>query len=200
MEAVTGVVLAGGRSTRFGSDKASALLRGRPLLEWVVDAVASACERVVVVKARGQVLPAVDCPVPWVVVEDIYEAQGPLAGLVAGFARVSTPLAFATSCDSPLLVPALIAHLAAMADGYDVVCPEVGGRTQPLAAIYRPDRCLPAFRESVEAGRLRIVAAFEDLRVRRVGEGEVAAADPRLLSFENANTPERLAEIEGLHG
>lgn len=200
MDAVTGVVLAGGKSTRFGSDKASALLRGRPLLQWVLDAVGAASEAVVVVKARGQVLPAVACPVPWVVVEDIYEAQGPLAGLVAGFERVQTPLAFATSCDSPLLAPTLVSHLAGLAGEADIVCPEVGGRHQPLAAIYRPASCLPAFRRSVESGRLRIIDGFEGLRVQMVAERELVDVDQRLLSFENANTPERLAEIDRLVG
>lgn len=200
MDAVTGVVLAGGKSTRFGSDKASALLRGRPLLQWVLDAVGAASAAVVVVKARGQVLPAFDCAVPCLVVEDIYEAQGPLAGLVAGFERVQTPLAFATSCDSPLLAPALVSRLAALADEADVVCPEVGGRRQPLAAIHRPAACLPAFRRSVDGGRLRIVDGFDGLRVRMVAERELVDVDPRLLSFENANTPERLAEIDRLLG
>jgi molybdopterin-guanine dinucleotide biosynthesis protein A len=200
MERLTAVVLAGGKSSRFGSDKASALLRGRPLLQWVLDAVGQACEAVVVVNARDQVLPEVSCAVPMAVVEDLYEAQGPLAGLVAAFEAVRTPLAFATSCDSPLTEPELIRYLASRAGDSDVVCPLVGGHPQPLVAVYRSAACLPVFRENVERGQLRIVVAYGGLRRKTVTGEEAATADPGLRTFLNANTPERLAEIDALLG
>ncbi len=200
MEGLTAVVLAGGKSSRFGSDKASALLRGRPLLQWVLDAVGQASEAIVVVKARGQVLPPVTSTVPLMVVEDLYEGQGPLAGLVAAFEAVHTPLAFATSCDSPLTEPALIRYLVSRAGDADVVCPLVGDHPQPLVAVYRVAVCLPAFRENVERGQLRIVVAYAGLRRKTVTGEEAAVADPDLRTFLNANTPERLAEIDSLLG
>jgi molybdopterin-guanine dinucleotide biosynthesis protein A len=200
MEGLTAVVLAGGRSSRFGSDKASALLRGRPLLQWVLDAVGQVCDAVVMVKARGQVLPDVTCTRPMTVIEDVYDAQGPLAGLVAAFEVVRTPLAFATSCDSPLTEPELIRYLASRAADSDVVCPLVDGHPQPLVAVYRAAACLPVFRENVERGQLRIVVAFAGLRRKTVTGEEAATADPQLHSFINANTPERLAEIDALLG
>lgn len=200
MEGLTAVVLAGGKSSRFGSDKASALLRGRPLLQWVLDAVGQVCGAVVVVKARGQALPEVTSAVPITVVEDIYEAQGPLAGLVAAFEAVFSPLALAISCDSPLAEPALIHYLASRAAGSDVVCPLVDGHPQPLVAVYRVAACLPVFRENVDRGQLRIVVAYGGLRRKTVTGEEAATADPGLRTFLNANTPERLAEIDALLG
>jgi len=199
MEGLTAVVLAGGKSSRFGSDKASALLRGRPLLQWVLDAVGQVCEAVVIVKARGQVLPDATCDVPMTVVEDLYEAQGPLAGLVAAFEAVDTPLAFATSCDSPLTEPALIRYLASRAADSDVVCPLVDGHPQPLVAVYRAAACLPVFRENVERGQFGSWSP-RGARRKTVDREEAATADPRLRTFLNANTPERLAEIDALLG
>lgn len=200
MESLTAVVLAGGKSTRFGSDKASALLRGRPLLQWVVDAVSGVASAVVIVTARGQVLPPVTSPLSLAIVEDLYEAQGPLAGLVAALQAVTTPLAFACSCDSPLIQPGLVRHLAGAAHDADVVCPIVGGHPQPLVAAYRPSTCLPVFREHVERGQLRIVVAYAGLRRKTLTEAEARRFDPGLRSFLNANTPERLAEIDALLG
>lgn len=200
MESLTAVVLAGGKSTRFGSDKASALLRGRPLLQWVLDAAGEVAEAIVLVKARGQVLPAVTSPLPLKVVEDIYEDRGPLAGLVAAFEAVDTPLAFVTSCDSPLLQPRLLRRLAEAAHDADVVCPMAGGHPQPLVAAYRPATCLPVFRANVERGQLRIVVAYTGLRRTTLTEAEAREFDPGLRSFLNANTPERLAEIDALLG
>src|SRR5688572_21072822 len=136
-EPVTGLIVAGGKSTRFGTDKASAIVAGRPLLEWVVGGVSSACEAIVVVRAQGQQLPEVRGRIPLTVVEDLYREKGPLAGLVSGFPAVTTPLAFAASCDVPLVRPALVSGLAMLTRGSDVVVPHVEGFPQPLLAVYR---------------------------------------------------------------
>jgi molybdopterin-guanine dinucleotide biosynthesis protein A len=197
-EPLTGLILAGGKSSRFGSDKASALLQGRPLLQWVVGALSEVCNAVVVVKAAGQALPAFECRVAVDVVEDLYEGKGPLAGLVAGFGSVRTPLCFAASCDAPLVQPALIHLLADRAAEHDIVSPFVGGFLQPLVAVYRPASCLPVFRDFVERDLLKITAAFGPLDSVIVAESEVAEADPGFSSFLNANRPERLAEIAAL--
>ena len=197
-EALDGLVLAGGKSSRFGSDKASALLRGRSLLQWVVSALEPACERIVIVRARGQQLPEVSSVAQLVVVDDRYEAKGPLAGLATGFPAVTSELCFATACDTPLVRRELVDLLTRAAPGYDVICPMVNALHQPLTAVYRPGACLPVFEESIEKDLLRIVPAFERLATRIVSEDEVRVADPELDSFRNANRPERLAEIEAI--
>jgi molybdenum cofactor guanylyltransferase len=197
-EAIDGIVLAGGKSSRFGSDKASAILRGRPLLQWVISALEPACARIVIVRALGQELPAVASSSELVVVEDRYVARGPLAGLVTGFSAVTAKLCFATACDAPLLQPELVDFLAGIGPAYDVVCPIVAAFHQPLTATYQPGRCAARFEELTARDQLRIVPAFEGLSVRFVAEDEVRAVDPELDSFRNANRPERLAEIEAL--
>ena len=196
--ALDGVVLAGGKSSRFGSDKASALLRGRPLLQWVVSALDQVCGRIVIVRAAGQVLPPITSTAEIVVVEDHQEGMGPVAGLVAGLEAVRAPLCFVTACDVPLLQPALVTFLARRAANHDVVCPFVDGFHQPLGSIYRPRHCLPLFQSLVDQEKLRIVPGYTELDTIIVSEDDVRAADPRLLSFKNANRPERLAEIEAL--
>lgn len=195
---LSGVVLAGGKSRRFGSDKASAMLLDRPLLQWVVSALEGPCEEIVVVGARGQALPGVEADIPVRAVEDVYEALGPLAGMVAGFRAAEGDACFAVSTDVPLLQPALVELLAARVDGADAVCPDVGGFMQPLVAAYRRDTCAAAFEAAVERRALKITDAYADLRVAIVSEEEARRADPDLLSFRNANTPDALAEIATL--
>ncbi|WP_322795929.1 molybdenum cofactor guanylyltransferase [Tepidiforma sp.] len=196
------VILAGGRSTRFGRDKASAPLRGRPLLQWVADAVAPAVESILVVSARGQQLPALTVSVPVEVIQDRDEGLGPLAGLATAFEAADAELAFAASCDIPLLRPALVARLADIArdEAADVVCPRIGGFPQPLTAVYRPADCRDPFRRAVEirSGGLRILAAYRGLRVSWPTEPDLLPVDPDLRSFRNANTPGRLAELDRL--
>ncbi len=197
-EPVTGLVVAGGKSTRFGTDKASAIVAGRSLLEWVVRGVSPACAAIVIVRAAGQELPLFEAALPPTVVDDQYPEKGPLAGLVSGFAAVSTPLAFAVSCDVPLVRPGMVGGLASLAAGYDVVVPHVEGFPQPLLTVYRPASCLPVFRAAVEAGRLKITAAYSGLRVRPVREPEMRTLDPALESFRNLNRVDDLAGIESL--
>jgi len=196
---LTGLILAGGRSSRFGSDKASAPLHGKPLLQWVASALEPVCESLIVVRAVGQQLPAIHAGIPLTIADDRYEAQGPLAGLVSGFPSVGTDLCFAVSCDAPLLRPELVTHLARLAPGHDIVCPYlVDDFAEPLTAVYRVSSCLPRFEQSVEHGVLRVVAAYGSLRVRRVTVAEIRRADPDLRSFMNANRPDALEQIEHL--
>jgi len=195
-QALTGLILAGGKSTRFGSDKASAELGGRPMLQWVATALAPACDEIVIVRAAGQVLPAIEVAIPSTVVDDLWEAKGPLAGLASGLPAVTTEYCFATSCDAPLLQPGAVRHLARRAAGHDIVCVDVDGYRNPLVAVYRPEACTGPFRRAVERDVLKITAAFDGLDVLVVGEDEIRLVDPELLSFRNANRREALAEIE----
>ncbi|MCC6383329.1 MAG: molybdenum cofactor guanylyltransferase [Dehalococcoidia bacterium] len=193
------VILAGGKSTRFGSDKASALLRGEPLLAWVGAAAAHACDALVVVRAAGQRLPLVSVPVPVAIVEDELFERGPLAGLAAAFARVVAPVAFVTSCDAPLLQPDLVRLLfAAVTTQDDAVVPRLGDVPQPLAAVYRPAACLPIFEAALARGEGSVRQALVHLSVRFLAEDAVRRADPGLLSFENVNTPAALARLEAI--
>lgn len=193
---ITGLILAGGLSTRFGSDKASAVVAGKPMLQWVVAAIEGVCERVVVVRAKGQVLPDVVCLSPVSVVEDVYEAMGPLAGLVAGFSAIDEGVCFATSCDAPLLRGGLVPLLAGQPGAWDIVAPVVEGRVQPLNAVYRVERCLPVFRAQVERGALKVTSAYSGLGVVRVGEDALRMVDAELASFRNANRLEDVAAME----
>lgn len=194
---LSAVVLAGGRSSRFGTDKASALLLGRPLLEWVVAALAPVCARTFVVKAKGQRLPAIH-GFAFAEVEDYYDDRGPLAAIVSGFERCDAAAAFVVACDTPALVPAVVPFLFERLRDNDCVLPIVGGKSQPLCAIYDISACVDGFRLAVDQGRFGLVAALDDRRCVTVSEGEIRAVDPGLHSFLNANTPEMLAEVAAL--
>jgi molybdopterin-guanine dinucleotide biosynthesis protein A len=193
-----GIVLAGGRSRRFGRDKASASFLGRPLLGVVLESLGAVCPRLFVVCAAGQHLPPVVSGPPYTVVRDTDEGQGPLAGLIAGLARAGPGLVIAVSTDAPLLQPSLLADLAGLAPDYDVALPVVAGFPQPLVATYRQEMCLPALRASFDAGNRSVVDALDGLHVRIVDENDLRRVDPDLRSFRNVNRPEDLVALEHL--
>ncbi|MBI5947210.1 MAG: molybdenum cofactor guanylyltransferase [Chloroflexi bacterium] len=192
---LSAIVLAGGRSTRFGSDKASALIDGRPMLHRVVEAVAAVCDEVVVVAATGGAGSLPPYPLPLVVVEDRVQGSGPLAGLVEGMRVARGSLCFATSCDAPLLRPGLVRLLAGQIGEADICCPRVHGRLQPLAAVYRRATCLPVFERNLAEGRLPLLAAYDHLRVVEVDEAASRTVDPALDSFLNVNRPGDLEAV-----
>jgi molybdopterin-guanine dinucleotide biosynthesis protein A len=198
-----GIVLAGGRSSRMGTAKASLDWHGSTLLRRVAGVVARSLPGapVVVARAPGQPLPALPPGVE--VLDDPVEGRGPLQGIAVGLAALvdRADLAFACSTDLPFLHPAFVRRvLAAFADeaGIDVVLPVAHGHHQPLAAGYRTGLA-PRAAKLVEAGRLKPGELFEEVAVRRLddaallGDPQLAAADPRLRSVVNVNSPADLA-------
>ena len=187
------IVLAGGRSTRMGRDKASMPFDGTTLLGRVVATLATVVDEVVVVARRDQTLPplpAVATPVR--LAFDEIEDRGPVGGLAAGLASLVAPVAYLSSCDVPLLVPDFVRAMFAALGDADVAMPEVDGRLHPLAGVYRRDPVLAAARALLASGRLRPVFLLETLAGVRVPAARLRAADPEFRSLENLNTPEDL--------
>ena len=190
---LAGIVLAGGKSRRFGSDKAAAVLGGRSLLEWVVTSASQVCDPIIIVRARGQALPNFAREAEEV--EDFVEAAGPVAGLIAGLRVCSSELAFATSCDAPLLRPAVIEFLASRAAGHAGAIAEVGGFRQPLVAVYRVEDARSALEASFAGGNGTLTAAVAMLDLAVVTADDLVKLDPALESFRNANQPDVLEEM-----
>src|SRR6476620_3919506 len=100
-DSTSAIILAGGRSTRLGRDKASQPLLGVPLLQRVVSGVEGLVNQIVVVRAGGQELPEVKTSASLRVVEDVHADSGPLAGIHAGLSAISTTWALTVACDLP---------------------------------------------------------------------------------------------------
>lgn len=194
---VSGIVLAGGRSRRLGRDKAVEPVGGVPLLQRVLGRLAQVTyERVVVVNeaARAAALPL---PPDVRAVVDRYPGAGPLGGIFTGLSAAVGGWGLVTACDMPFLNVRLLRHLLSQREGYDAVVPLLDGRPEPTHALYSR-ACLPHIQERLEAGRYKIAAFFESVRVRFVPQEEVEALDPGRLSFFNVNTQEDLDRAEAL--
>ena len=182
---VTGVILAGGKSLRMGSDKALLPFQGARFLEAIHRRMAELFEEVIVVTgAPGQYefLPCRRVP-------DLYEGAGALAGIHSGLRHSGTDLVFVAACDMPHLNGELVRHLCGLAEGADVVVPEGEKGIEPLHAVYRKS-ALPAIEKALRDGERRVVSFFDRVAVRRVGLPEVSRLDPSLEAFRNINTPE----------
>src|SRR5262249_19141909 len=123
------------------------------------------------------------------IVRDEIAYQGPVGGIYYGLGASSREFSFVTSCDVPFLESRLVAHLASLIDGHDVVAPYWEDRFQPLCAVYRRGG-LPHLKDQLERGELRPIYLYDKVRTRKVDEAEIRRFDPEGLSFFNMNSPQ----------
>lgn len=195
-----GVILAGGRSLRMGSPKATLPWGATTLLAHVCAQVAEAVDGpLVVVRAPGQQLP--ELPAGVLVAEDAREGGGPLVGILAGLVVLAeqADAAYVSAVDMPRLRPAFVRRvLQGLDDAADVALPEAHGHRHPLAAAYRTALAGP-LAAIVEAGGTRPAELYAVVRTRVIGpawlldDPALRADDPALDSLLNVNDPEAYA-------
>lgn len=179
------VILAGGNSRRMGSNKALLPYEGGRFIEAIYRQMAAIFREVLLVTDTPELFDFLPCRK----VPDLIPGMGALSGVHSGLHHSAVPYIFAVACDMPYLSPALIRHLASLAEGSDVVIPETGKGLEPLHAIYGKNALQP-MEEALHAGKGRIVSFFDKVRIRKVDREEVSRFDPGFQSFRNINTPE----------
>lgn len=183
---VEGFILAGGASSRMGTDKARLRLGGETFVARAARALSglTTLTRVVSSRAGGE-----EFGLP--VVADVYEAAGALGGLHAALAACRAGWAAVVSCDLPFVTAELFARLAGLrAAGIEAVVPvQADGRPQPLCALYARSPALAVAERLLAAGERRPRALAAQLRTRWVGHGELADLGGARLFFLNVNTP-----------
>ena len=172
---LTGILLVGGASTRFGSPKALAVFRGETLAERAWRLLGEACDERLAVGKRADAL-----VLPFELVDDDTEIRAALAGIVAGLSAAAAQRAVVLPVDMPLVTPGLLRRLGE-------VCSEAAvTKMGPLPAAFAT-RALPALERRLAEGRLALHEALAELATRRID------VDAHLLA--NVNTPDDLSSL-----
>jgi len=190
---VSGIILNGGASRRFGSDKAALIVDGRPLLDRTVDVLGSLFGEILLI---GRPAPSlrhasrVTRHVP-----DLIPGAGPLGGIYTGLVAMTRPWGFFVACDMPLLDAAVIRRQLEVlrASEADAVVPTWDGYWEPLHAAYSQD-CLPSVRRQSESGDLRIRRFYDSVNVLF---WDVIAEGISPHAFANVNTKGDLVALLG---
>jgi len=190
-QAITGVILAGGQSSRMGQNKALMALGGKRLVDRVVEVMGEVFRDLLMVTNTPEVYADLGIPM----VRDVWPEKGSLGGVYSAIYHVITPYCLVVACDMPFLNAAVLRYLITQMADYDVIIPDVLDELQTLHAIYSK-ACLQPIERRLEANRLRIVGFFPDVRVRTVTASELQVYDPELLAFQNLNTPEEFQAAE----
>ena len=187
---LSAVVLAGGKSSRFGRDKAEMEFSGQRVLDGLIVTLRKfPFQKLAVVSAQGQER---EWPEPLVSLSDDQEGLGPVGGIVTALRHFPGGI-LVTACDMPLVSGALIEWLLGYYDAHaDAVIPRHRGGIEPLFGIYEKS-FLPAIEESIQAGRYALHFIIEEANVRFV-----EVPEPFSARFANVNTAEdykRMQEV-----
>jgi molybdopterin-guanine dinucleotide biosynthesis protein A len=176
-------ILAGGASSRMGTDKSRLLLENQTFVERIADSLLTVTNSIRLVGGReNSQLPTVP---------DIYPQWGALGGLHAALSACRSEWAIVVACDLPFVTSELFRSLASLRSNHDAVVPiQPDGRPQPLAALYRVDPCARRATELIEAGRRRPLDLLESVNTRWVEFAEIANLAQAERFFVNINTPE----------
>lgn len=184
---VSGIILAGGKSSRYGSNKALVKVNGARLIERAVAAMKTVFEQVILVTNTPDDYAFLELPM----VQDLIKGLGPIGGIYTGLETISEKAGFFVACDMPFLQEGLLRHMVDVRQDFDAVIPRMDWMIEPLHALYTKN-CLQVIKASIEAHEYQIVKCLQQLRVRYVEGGELLAFDPKLLSFFNINEPKDL--------
>jgi molybdopterin-guanine dinucleotide biosynthesis protein A len=187
---ISGIILAGGKSTRMGRDKGMLEIGGKRLIGRLVDGLQRIFPEVIIVAN----VPGLYDDLGVRVVPDLIPDKGSLGGIYTAAAIACHPWAFVMACDMPFFNPSLIRYLATLSGDWDAVVPYTDD-WEPLYALYAKT-CLPHMERLIHSGDLKIARFFPHVRVRRVRKEELEPYDPEGLSLYNMNTPEEFARAE----
>ncbi len=194
---ISAIILAGGRSKRFGSPKAWAEWGGKPLIQHVADRIAADSYEVIAVfrDEPNQEMPesvdrlAYDVP---------NFVEGPLRAIVAGLRAMRTDWAFVVGCDAPMIEPRLMMRLFGQHGEHDqVIVPMNDAEVQPLVGLYHRS-ALSTMLKALKSGVASPKVAMEDLKVHVVPEVKWAPADPHGHSFLNINDKDSFRRLNNI--
>jgi molybdopterin-guanine dinucleotide biosynthesis protein A len=189
----TGVILAGGRNTRFnGQDKAFIHIGQRQVLDRILDVFSDLFDDIILVTNE---------PVKYLtwdvtLATDIYPVRSSLTGIHAGLFFTANPYAFVTACDMPFLKKEIVKKIiGSIEPDMDVIIPETAAGLEPLCAVYSKN-CQKSAENNLRQHHLKIQQFFKTVRVKKIEENELRKKDPGLISFYNINTPTDLDRAE----
>ena len=182
---VSAVVLAGGRSSRFGRDKLAEPIDGRPLLQHAIDAIRPVAVEVVVV-AAPDAMPRVPADVR--VVHDPVAFEGPLAAARIGARAASEDVVLLVGGDMPEIVIAVVESMVDALDGFDAVVLEHDGRPRPLPMVVRRGPAVATASLLVGTGERRLGALADALATNVIPEGAWRPLDPDARTLRDIDT------------
>lgn len=188
---MTAIILAGGKSNRFGSDKAFIEISGTPLIKRHLKLLNSLFSKIIIVTNQPQKYRFKNVKI----VQDVIKDSGPLAGIYSGLLSSGSFYNFIIACDMPFINKALIRYMAGHKDDYDVIIPKVNNKFHPLFGIYSKN-CIPVIEKMLKNDRLKVSSIFPKVKTHFIPKKTVEKFDENLFSLVNINTKKDLTKVK----
>ncbi len=185
---ITGVILAGGKNRRFGSEKALAKINGKRLIDRIITAMSDVFEENIIITNNEDMYKEFNLKT----YPDILEGKGPLMGVYTALHHSSKDI-FVTACDMPFVSTSVIRKIIDSLEGYDAVIPKHSGKLHFLHAAYSL-RCFDVFKKKLAGGFLRLKDIVKELNCNIVEEFKFE--DDHLSPFFNMNTPDDFSLVK----
>jgi len=185
------VVMAGGKSSRMGTDKSFVPVLGRPMVEHVLGKVLDLGQETIIIANEPENYRYLGLPV----FSDLQKNCGPLGGIFTALSVTTHPYILVVACDMPWLNPSLLEFLLSLRVTADVIVPRWNDYPEPLHAVYSKS-CLGPVEQNIQAGNLKTISFYGEVNVRYVDRDEICHYDPHGISFANINSPEDLRKAE----
>ncbi len=193
-EPIGGIILAGGRSRRMGTNKALLKLEanGPTIIEKVVAALGAVATDILLVTNEPTQYEGLGLPM----VGDNYKVGASLAGLEAGLSAAKQAYNIVVACDMPYIEIGVLRWLAERQRDYAALVPvSPEGQLETLGAVYSRE-CLGAIRQKLAQGEYKMAGWLSEVKTVWVNADELAAYDPEWRSFINLNTPEEFERFK----
>jgi molybdopterin-guanine dinucleotide biosynthesis protein A len=185
---MTGIILAGGKNSRMGTNKAFLEIDGIRLIDKAINIYREIFSEIIIVT---------NDPLSYIeftdaeIVTDIYKGKGPLGGIYTGLFYSKNDYTFISACDMPYLNKDFISYLTTHTGKYDIIVPELSDGFQPLYAIYSQN-CLSHIKKLLIADKLKITGFYKEVRQLSIPEEKIIPFNKDGRLFLNFNTPEDL--------
>ena len=186
---MTSAILAGGRSSRMGKDKALLEINGKKLVQRVHDKVKNLFAETILIANKPDALTFLNVPI----FPDIIANLGPLGGIYTALKNSSYPQCFVIACDLPFIPEELIRYLCKNAGGYDIFSTDFGNGVEPLCTVYHQD-CIKMIENQIGLKRYKVSDLFDrvHVKIKQVPKGQFASS----YDLFNINTPEDVEKAE----
>lgn len=185
------IILAGGKSKRFGNDKILEKFGNQNLLQLTISRTEPLTKEIIIVTAKERVLEEFASLPKVKIAADIFPGQGSLGGIYTGLVKSKSFYNLVVAADMPFLNKELLRYMIKAADGYDYTLPKINNWYEPLHAIYSKN-CIEPIKMLLENGNKVIVELFDYVKVRFIEASEIDKYDPKHLSFQY--------QYQGRHG
>jgi len=192
MANVVNAILAGGKSTRMGKDKATLVLDSEPLIRRVHGVAREVFDHIIVVSNDHTVLPGMSIPI----IKDVVPVQSPLTGIVSALIHTGADYVFVLACDMPFLSAKAMKHILNNISGEDIIIPKTDKGYEPLHAIYNRS-CISYVLNVIGRGGHKVRDIFPYLSIKTVEESPLFFCNG-VSVFTNINTKEEFERARGI--